>query len=77
MPHLKNSENPDHELVRLLKGYDVTASVLMQILGIKSATTARKFLKSPDLMTGRQWRTLCRMQHIPPARVYDAMNYQS
>jgi len=64
MPYKKKPPTSFIEVARLLKGYDINAPALAELLGC-SAPTARRKLNSPELLTLKDIGMIAKNAHVP------------
>ena len=71
MPYTKYVE-PFDKARRLLKGYDLNAKKLAEILHC-SEPTARERLRNPGRITTSEWLRISRRGHIPVEEIREAI----
>lgn len=77
MPYLKALSNHKAQvkLYRLLKSYGITGPKLANAIDMKSATSGKLRLESPELLTVEDLCKISRRFHIPADEIREAINF--
>lgn len=75
MPNPRARSEPFSEMIRLLKGYDMTGVRLASVIG-KSEFTARQRIKFPGDLTLSELAAICKTGHIPAEELRGAIKFQ-